>query len=74
MQNVIQKYYFGFIKDDELLTAINCAIKEWNREEPLYIFLGMCFPEYLLWKTNPNKFLEQMHNQSYYPRFWNITD
>lgn len=79
MQNVIQKYYSGIIRDDELLDAIEEAVHEWHNSgtetsDPLHVFLGMCFPEYVLWVRSPLKFVDQMHHQSYYPMFWGITD
>lgn len=78
MQNVIQKYYSGLIKDEDLLDELEIATMEWhnNAEEEisLHVFLGMCIPEYELWVTQPSKFMEQIHYQSYHPRFWNMVD
>lgn len=78
MPNVIQRYYDGLIKDEDLLAAIQKAVEEWHSIEedgvPLYTFLGMCLPEYELFINYPNKFVKQMHHQSYHPMFWGVTD
>lgn len=79
MPNVIQKYYSGLIRDDELLDAIEAAVEEWHNSgdettDPLHVFLGLCVPEYYLLVRSPSKFVAQMHHQSYYPKFWGITD
>lgn len=77
METVIQRYYSGFIRDEELLDAIEKSVQEWhegNSELDLPVFLGMCIPEYDLWVRDPNRFLAQMHHQSYYPKIWGTTD
>lgn len=78
MQNVIQKYYSGFIREEDLLDALEEAVSDWHEnaynDMSLHVFLGMCIPEYELWMKEPNKFLAQMHQQSYHPRFWDLID
>lgn len=78
MQTVIQRYYYGFIRDEDLLDVLEDAVKEWHENTlehiSLHSFLGMCIPEYELWVNCPNKFVKQMHHQSYHPMFLGITD
>jgi len=78
MQNIIQKYYSGHIRDDELLEAIEESVIEWHgqasNDTELHVFLGMCLPEYILWMKRPNEFVALMHHQSYYPMFWDLMD
>jgi hypothetical protein len=77
MGNVIQQYYSGFIKDEDLLNAIEDSVREWQESDSdldLHVFLGMCFVEYALWVQEPNKFVAQMHHQSYHPKIWETMD
>jgi hypothetical protein len=66
LNNPIQKFYDGFINDNQLLEALDDAVHTWHitdNKDEIWEHLGMCKTEYGIFMKSPKCFLKYIKRQ-----------